>query len=151
MKGITVGLLAGLLAASAAYAAEPAKPARVPMPSVEVPKGVKCDQPADIMRRDHMKLILHKRDDTMYKGVRTAQYSLKNCINCHANPKTGSVLGKDGFCASCHHYAAVKVDCFECHTDRAEKKAAAPADRPPQALAPVMRAALGRPRQGHQP
>jgi hypothetical protein len=35
------------------------------------------------------------------------------------------VLGKDGFCESCHRYAAVSLDCFGCHTDKAEQRAAA--------------------------
>jgi hypothetical protein len=37
------------------------------------------------------------------------------------------VLGQEGFCSSCHEYAAVKIDCFECHTpQRAERTAARP-------------------------
>ncbi len=140
-----------LVAAGSAIAHEKKKDSRVPMPHMDVPQGVKCDEPAEVMRRDHMKFILHKRDDTMHNGIRTSKHSFKNCVNCHVNPKTGSVLGKEGFCASCHHYAAVKIDCFECHTDRAEKKAAAPANRAPQALAPVVRTALGQSRQGQKP
>ncbi len=145
-------LVAGLaVSGGSVFALEKKKDSRVPMPQVDIPQGVKCDEPADVMRRDHMKFILHKRDETMHIGIRTRQYSLKNCVNCHASPKTGSVLGKDGFCASCHHYAAVKIDCFECHTDRTEKKAATPANRAPQALAPVVRTALGQSRQGQKP
>jgi len=91
---------------------------RVPMPvlNINTDKGDKCVQPEDIMRRDHMKFILHQRDKTMHEGVRTTKYALKNCVDCHADAKTGSVLGKDGFCESCHVYAAVKLDCFECHS-----------------------------------
>lgn len=72
-----------------------------------------------------MDFILHQRDETMHRGIRTSKHSLKNCVNCHADPKTGSVLGKDGFCQSCHAYAAVTVDCFSCHTDKAETQAGA--------------------------
>ena len=91
---------------------------RVPVPvhRVNTDKGDKCVQPEEVMRRDHMKFILHQRDKTMHEGIRTTQYSLKNCVDCHADVKTGSVLGKDGFCESCHVYAAVKLDCFECHS-----------------------------------
>lgn len=126
---VLCSLLVAAMAVSggSVFAHEKKKDSRVPMPYMEVPQGVKCDEPADVMRRNHMKLILHKRDDTMHNGIRTSKHSFKNCVNCHANPKTGSVLGKEGFCASCHHYAAVKIDCFECHTDRAEKKATVPA------------------------
>jgi hypothetical protein len=100
------------------------------MPSVHTTPGEKCVEPTDVMRRDHMKFILHQRDDTMHRGIRTSKHSFKNCVDCHADPKTGSVLGKDGFCQSCHSYAAVTIDCFSCHTDKPEKqpgnKAAAP-------------------------
>jgi hypothetical protein len=68
-----------------------------------------------------MNYILHQRDETMHKGIRTRQYALEECINCHA------VKGEDGeyvrvedprhFCASCHSYAAVNIDCFQCHAD----------------------------------
>lgn len=130
MKRFTVGVLAGLFAASAAYAAEPAKPSRVPVPAISINKdrAEKCVEPTGEMRRNHMKYILHQRDETMHLGIRTSKHSLKNCVNCHASPATGSVLGKDGFCASCHQYAAVTIDCFSCHTDKAEKRATAAAN-----------------------
>ncbi len=127
MKRFTVGVLTALFAVSAVYAAEPAKPSRVPVPSVSInkDKAEKCVEPTEVMRRDHMKLIQHQRDETMHKGIRTSKHSLKNCVECHADPKTGSVLGKDGFCATCHQYAAVTIDCFSCHTDKTEKRASA--------------------------
>jgi len=146
-------LVAGLVVAGgSAFANEKKKDSRVPVPSIQINKdrGEQCVEPTAEMRRNHMNYILHQRDETMHRGIRTTKHSLKNCVNCHADTKTGSVLGKDGFCASCHHYSAVKIDCFECHTDRAEKKATAPANRAPQALAPVVRTALGQSRQRNQ-
>ncbi len=127
MKRFTVGVLAGLFAVSAVYAAGPAKSSRVPVPSVNVnkDKAEKCVEPTGEMRRNHMNYILHQRDETMHQGIRTSKHSLKNCVECHADPKTGSVLGKDGFCATCHQYAAVTIDCFSCHTDKAEKRTSA--------------------------
>jgi len=98
---------------------------QVPMPAMSTPEGKKCVEPTEVIRRDHMKFILHQRDDTMHQGIRTTKYSLKNCVNCHADEKTGSVLGEKGFCSSCHHYAAVHIDCFTCHTDKREKDAVA--------------------------
>jgi hypothetical protein len=117
--------LAGMLLAVPVNAHEGAA-GRVPQPAMSTPEGKECVQPEAVMRRDHMKYILHQRDKTMHEGVRTQQYSLKNCINCHADPKTGSVLGKDGFCESCHRYAAVSVDCFSCHSAEREASASAP-------------------------
>lgn len=103
----------------------PGKSGRVPLPSftINTERGDKCVQPESVMRRDHMKFILHQRDKTMHQGIRTAQYSLKNCVDCHADAKTNSVLGKDGFCASCHQYASVSIDCFSCHSDKREPQA----------------------------
>ena len=95
-------------------------------PTVHIFRGEKCVEPTDEMRRNHMKKILHQRDRTMHEGIRTTKYSLRQCINCHADPKTESVLGKEGFCQGCHSYAAVNMDCFSCHTDKAEKDAKVP-------------------------
>ncbi|MBI3547321.1 MAG: hypothetical protein HY081_12135 [Gammaproteobacteria bacterium] len=98
------------------------KPAGLdPTAKVYKGKGDQCVEPTEIMRRDHMKMVLHQRDETMHKGIRTQKYSLKNCIDCHADPQTNSVLGKNGFCESCHQYAAVTIDCFSCHNPSPEK------------------------------
>ena len=95
------------------------------MPTIKIAKEGKCVEDTDIMRRDHMEFILHQRDRTMHEGIRTKQHSLKNCINCHADPVTNSVRGEDGFCQSCHTYAAVTIDCFGCHSDKRESEASA--------------------------
>lgn len=120
---LALGLVAAgwLSASSPAAAAERQKAARVPLPVTKTYQGEQCVEPTEVMRRNHMKFILHQRDETMHRGIRTTKHSLKECVNCHADPKTGSVLGQDGFCASCHQYAAVTIDCFSCHTDKAEK------------------------------
>jgi hypothetical protein len=65
-----------------------------------------------------MDMLKHKRDLTMRQGIRTKEDSLQNCIVCHASQKTNSVTGDDNFCQSCHNYAAVKLDCFECHASK---------------------------------
>lgn len=125
-----LALLGVGLAAGATLAAEPKQPVRVPLPAVHTAPGEKCVEPTDVMRRDHMKFILHQRDETMHRGIRTVKHSFKNCVNCHADPTTNSVLGKDGFCQSCHTYAAVKLDCFECHSASPEKGKTAAAPQP---------------------
>jgi len=52
-----------------------------------------------VHRRNHMELIRHQRDLTVHEGIRTTRHSLANCVNCHADPKTGRVTGsKDAFC-----------------------------------------------------
>ena len=94
-------------------------------PTVKIHRGEKCVEPTADMRRNHMKHILHQRDKTMHQGIRTTKHSLKNCVDCHADPATNSVLGQDGFCSSCHEFASVKIDCFSCHTDKRDKNAVA--------------------------
>jgi len=92
--------------------------ARVPRPVVVIERGGSCVEPTEFMRRHHGALLMHQRDRTVFQGVRTKAHSLVGCIECHASTKTGSVLGADGFCQSCHAYAAVRLDCFECHAHR---------------------------------
>jgi hypothetical protein len=71
------------------------------------------------MRRNHMDLLKHQRDDTVRGGIRGAKYGLKECIECHASGLTGSVAKTEtNFCVSCHSYAAVTIDCFECHSSK---------------------------------
>jgi len=88
-------------------------------------KGKQCVADTDFMRRNHMNLLLHQRDQTVHKGVRTTRFSLKGCVTCHAvNGEDGlPVTNKDPrfFCRTCHDYAAVKIDCFECHASRPAK------------------------------
>ena len=103
----------------------------VPYPDIPKGQGEFCVEDTDFMRRNHMNVLLHQRDDTMLKGIRSTQHSLKECIGCHA------VTGQDSipvtadhpehFCRSCHDYVAVKIDCFQCHASRPELEAVAEA------------------------
>jgi hypothetical protein len=105
---------------------DPPGAGRAPRPVIAEPiKGDHCVEPEDYMRRHHMELLLHHRDETVLQGIRTKKYSLKGCIDCHASKKTGSVAtAKDDFCVSCHSYAAVKIDCFDCHSTKPENSSA---------------------------
>jgi len=86
-----------------------------------IPKahGERCVAETDFMRRNHMDLIIHQRDDTVVRGIRDEPFSLVECVDCHAqkdaNNKPIRVDAKEQFCASCHDYVAVKIDCFGCH------------------------------------
>ncbi len=93
---------------------------RTPKPVIEpAANGAQCVADPAFMRRNHMDLLKHQRDDTVRGGIRGAKYSLKGCIDCHASRKTGSVARDEtNLCVSCHSYAAVKIDCFECHTGK---------------------------------
>ncbi len=101
--------------------------AAVPLPEIPLPQDAKqCVQPKSVMRRQHFNFILHQRDETMHRGIRTKQYSLANCISCHVKKDDKQryiPINQQGqFCSSCHEYAAVKIDCFECHATVPESK-----------------------------
>nr|WP_319566086.1 hypothetical protein [uncultured Rhodoferax sp.] len=111
-------LTASLTAAAQGAAAAAGKPQGL-QPLIEKARGGQCVEDAAFMRRNHMKLLKHQRDDTLRGGVRTGKYSLKACVSCHASQSTQSVNASSGdFCQSCHAYAAVKIDCFECHANK---------------------------------
>ena len=101
---------------------------RVPTPTVAISAPGKCVEDTQFMLRNHMEVLKHHRDRTVREGVRTTQHSLANCVACHASRETGRVTGsKDAFCESCHRFAAVTLDCFECHTDKASAAVASAA------------------------
>jgi hypothetical protein len=119
LVSLALMLAGGLLPAGAAE--------RTPQPAIEkATAGTQCVEPADVMRRDHMRMLKHQRDETVRGGVRGARHSLKDCVDCHASAKTGSVVkAETDFCSSCHRYAAVHIDCFECHTGTARARTGA--------------------------
>ena len=124
--GAFIVALLSISAVSVASSESDSSASRVPKPTVVIEKGDKCVEDEDFMRRNHMKLLLHQRDETMHKGIRTKKYSLQNCIDCHASKKNNSVIGSnENFCQSCHSYAAVKIDCFECHSSKPKATASA--------------------------
>ena len=111
-----------LVLAPAAAAAQDSAAGRVPLPTIVKGKGEACVADTAYMRRNHMTELDHQRDETMHRGVRTRKFSLKECVACHATPAdTGgyvSVNAPGQFCRSCHDYAAVTIDCFQCHAAR---------------------------------
>ncbi len=115
MKALAAAL-AALLVAIPAAAGE-----RTPKPAIEAARGGQCVAPADEMRRNHMKLLIHQRGETVRLGIRDSRTSLNGCIECHASRASHSVAARqEDFCVSCHSYAAVKIDCFECHSASAK-------------------------------
>ncbi len=138
---IGVSLLASVGQASA-------QPEWMPNPPKAI--GGQCDLDPKEMRVKHMTLLDHKRDQTMRDGIRTKKYSLKNCIACHAvkdeSNKYVTVKDERHFCRSCHDYAAVRIDCFDCHASRPKdtmNKAAKAAGNPHAKSAGI--SAIGKP------
>ena len=123
--------LAVLLGATALFAAQaPNAAAGAPEPTIAKAKGDHCVKDADFMIRHHPDLLKHQRDDTLRRGIRAGDYSLKRCMECHANEGAGHAAKTD--CDTCHAYAAVKLDCWDCHA----KKPAKPKAMPAQATQP---------------
>ncbi len=116
MNRIAVALLTLLLTFAGLAHPNDQRAGRVAVPVVKIEKSGTCVAPTEEMRRDHMKMLFHQRDRTVRQGFREPRFSLKGCVECHASRESGSVLGKEGFCSSCHAYASVKMDCFECHS-----------------------------------
>jgi len=119
LRRVAAGLACAWLASTAF--AQAADASRVPKPVIEPARGQACVADPAFMRRNHMQLLKHQRDETVHLGVRDARASLKGCIECHASSSSssGSVAQAPGdFCVSCHSFAAVKIDCFECHSGR---------------------------------
>ncbi|MFZ1907933.1 MAG: hypothetical protein WAU52_02510 [Burkholderiales bacterium] len=111
------------LIAALALIASLALPARA-VAGVERPAIVKaqsgpCIAPPEVMRREHPDMLKHQRTVTVHEGIVGAKVSIEKCVKCHASKATGSVAASpQDFCESCHAYAGVKLDCFECHASR---------------------------------
>jgi hypothetical protein len=124
VRRLAIAFVAALLAIAGDVHEGAARAGGVPLPAIQAGRGEACVAPTADMRRNHMTYLFRQRDRTMHEGIRTTRFSLKNCVDCHASAKTGSVLGDKGFCADCHAYASVKIDCFECHSAERQVKAA---------------------------
>ena len=118
-RGRLAAMLAALAFSGVLPGAAHAEGTRVPLPSFSVDRSTTCVAPPDVMRRTHMEMLKHRRDKTVHQGLRGGDESLNRCISCHASKTSGAAIGApDAFCQSCHDYAGVKLDCFECHQGR---------------------------------
>jgi cytochrome c553 len=143
-RSIRTWLRLAVLAAAAALMAAPSLEAAagVDLPKLEKGKGEKCVEDTQFMRRNHMDLLKHQRNETMRKGIRTTKHSLKQCVECHASEQTGSVAAsKQDFCVACHSYASVKLDCWDCHATKPGKKPMQQTGLP--AASPLMATEIG--------
>ena len=92
---------------------------RATQPHIEPARGGVCVAEPELMRRNHVSLLKHQRDETVHRGIRDERSSLKGCVDCHASRSSNSVAAaKTDFCVACHTFASVKVDCFECHSSK---------------------------------
>jgi predicted CXXCH cytochrome family protein len=99
----------------------------VPMPVIARGQGDSCVEDTEFMRRNHMTLLQHEHGEPRSKDIPRTGHSLKECLACHtvmgpdARPVTAD--SPEHFCRSCHDYAAVKIDCFDCHRSRGRRVA----------------------------
>jgi len=100
-------------------------------PVIQELGATECIEDTEYMRENHMQLLLEWRDAVVREGKTTYtnskgeqfEMSLQNsCLNCHNDtPETvfftadTANVGDNLFCYSCHNYAAVEPDCWDCH------------------------------------
>ncbi|MDE2452748.1 MAG: hypothetical protein KGL43_04075 [Burkholderiales bacterium] len=133
MRRVLVALAWLLLAAGGgAHAAAGTDAEDSLLPKIERALNGPCIADPATMRRHHMDLLKHQRWRTVHLGERGAAVSLERCVDCHASKTSGSVAAAPGdFCVSCHAYAAVRIDCFECHASRPAAHGAVAAEARP--------------------
>lgn len=124
LLGALLGAL--LLAWSPVRAAAPGDgPAGVPLPVLPKATGKHCVMPTEWMRKNHMKLLFHERWITVHDGIFIKGRSMEDCLSCHvhrlADGQWPKPTSRKFFCQACHAYAAVKIDCFECHASHPVK------------------------------
>jgi hypothetical protein len=88
--------------------------------SAKADKLSQCVEPTDFMRRNHMELIKHQRDETVHGGIRGTKHQLSGCIDCHvrhdAQGKPVPVNAPGEFCEGCHNYVGESLNCYQCHS-----------------------------------
>lgn len=121
---------AGLLLGGTAWAEDRSVYPFIPKAQIDTPHP----EGNAYMRINHMNLLKHDRDSTVLLGDREVKYSLKECVACHAvNGPSGeavSTKSEKHFCRACHDFAAVKIDCFQCHNSKPDAQTEAMLSRP---------------------
>jgi hypothetical protein len=90
----------------------------VEAPQMMEARADQCVQPVDVMRRDHMKILHTEKDQAVNLGLRNPKHSLRGCVDCHVSPTANREDPGTHFCLNCHSFNAVRMDCFQCHTDK---------------------------------
>ncbi len=79
-------------------------------------RGEHCVAPTEFMRRNHMSMMKHQREETVHEGVRGKPFSLAGCMECHAvkgadsqpvipGKRSGSGVAGSGGCRARFHTA----------------------------------------------
>ncbi len=78
-----------------------------------------CVLPTAVMLRTHMMLLRSVREEIVRHDARDTRFRLTGCVACHvehtASGQPIPVNAPGQFCATCHTYVGVHIDCFACH------------------------------------
>lgn len=133
-RAATIAVISALIVVAAAAAAMRSLAGNTPVPHPPKGQGEHCVADTEFMRKNHMKMLMHHRNEAVHLGVRTEQYDLNRCVACHAvagpDARPVSFESPQHFCRSCHIYAAVSIDCFECHASRPDPRSRTAAMQP---------------------
>ena len=117
-KGIIIGgldIFLCIAAFPAWYVAACGKAGYRPNPVLPISEN-QCIESKEYMKQYHMQLLQQWRDSAVRHDVttftasdnKTYDISLTDtCLKCHSN--------KSEFCDTCHNYAGVSPNCWECH------------------------------------
>lgn len=92
-----------------------------PAPEIAEARDQPCVEEAETMRRDHPRILAQEKAAAVVDGRRTPERGLRGCVECHGDSEDTPVRlepAEPQFCASCHQYAGVSNNCFECHSSR---------------------------------
>lgn len=119
VRWVGVLVLAVVMTVAGVSVAQEAR-SRVVGPGSKAAQAAQCVEPREVIRRNHMDFIRHQRDLTVRDGVRGGRYSLAACVDCHvqrdAHGQAIPIDEEKQFCRTCHAEAAVRIDCFSCHS-----------------------------------
>ena len=125
-KYVIVGLalFVGIFIGAAVYAISTQAASRTPQLVLPKNEG-QCVEATDWMRANHPQLLVEWREDVVRGANRIYisrlsgkqfETSLTNtCLSCHEN--------KQEFCDSCHTFAGVSPNCWDCHNAPQEQHA----------------------------
>ncbi len=118
---LVVGMALAALTSGTAFAVGSLSPG-----SKALAPGSSCVGDPNDMRRNHMRYLNHDRDRAVQRGNRSINHSLVGCIDCHAGREASGtpipVSDKGQFCASCHTYTGIRINCFQCHSQVPEER-----------------------------
>lgn len=88
------------------------------------PGGERCIEPKQVMRTEHMRMLVRWRDSVVREDSRTYvssdgtrwEKSLKTCVACHGHADAqGRSTTAAAACSECHGHMDASLDCWDCH------------------------------------